>query len=92
MERKKQIEIEEQEINRKEKELVSTVKLPAEAESYRLETIAQGKRTQVRILIIVKIDRLLRCLYTSLVARYRFKYIYTLVAGYCVLVVVTWLM
>jgi len=46
VERKKQIEVEEQEIARKEKELQSTVKLPAEAESYRLETIAQGKRTQ----------------------------------------------
>jgi len=46
VERKKQIEVEEQEINRKEKELQATVKLPAEAESYRLETIAQGKRTQ----------------------------------------------
>ena len=47
VERKKQIEIEEQEIARKEKELTATVKLPAEAESYRLETIAEGKRTQV---------------------------------------------
>lgn len=46
VERKKQIEVEEQEIARKEKELMATVKLPAEAESYRLETIAQGKRTQ----------------------------------------------
>uniref|UniRef100_A0A6A7G060 Flotillin-2-like isoform X2 n=1 Tax=Hirondellea gigas TaxID=1518452 RepID=A0A6A7G060_9CRUS len=46
VERKKQIEVEEQEISRKEKELMATVKLPAEAESYRLETIAQGKRTQ----------------------------------------------
>ena len=47
VERMKQIEVEEQEILRKEKELMSTVKLPAESESYRLETIAQGKRTQV---------------------------------------------
>ena len=49
VERKKQIEVEEQEIARKEKELMATVKLPAEAESYRLETIAQGKRTQVSL-------------------------------------------
>lgn len=41
-------EVEEQEIKRKEKELVATVKLPAEAESYKVETIAQGRRTQVR--------------------------------------------
>ncbi|KAK8382667.1 hypothetical protein O3P69_015469 [Scylla paramamosain] len=46
VERRKQIEVEEQEIKRKEKELVATVRLPAEAESYRVETIAQGKRTQ----------------------------------------------
>ncbi|XP_042217792.1 flotillin-2-like [Homarus americanus] len=46
VERRKQIEIEEQEIKRKEKELMATVRLPAEAESYRVETIAQGRRTQ----------------------------------------------
>merc|ERR1712038_1574416 len=46
VERRKQIEIEEQEIKRKEKELMSTVKLPAEAEGYKVQTIAEGKRTQ----------------------------------------------
>uniref|UniRef100_A0A0A9YIN1 Flotillin-2 n=1 Tax=Lygus hesperus TaxID=30085 RepID=A0A0A9YIN1_LYGHE len=46
VERKKQIEVEEQEIIRKELELNSTVRLPAEAESYRVQTIAEGKRTQ----------------------------------------------
>merc|ERR1711910_89569 len=46
VERRKQIEIEEQEIRRKEKELMSTVKLPAEAEGYKVQTIAEGKRTQ----------------------------------------------
>jgi len=46
VERRKQISIEEQEILRKEKELTSTVRLPAEAESYRVETLAQGRRTQ----------------------------------------------
>ena len=44
VERRKQIEIEEQEIRRKEKELMSTVKLPAEAEAYKVQTIAEGKR------------------------------------------------
>merc|ERR1719378_407204 len=47
IQRKKQIEIEEQEILRKEKELVSTVRLPAEAESYKVSLVAQGQRTQV---------------------------------------------
>lgn len=44
VERKKQIEIEEQEVMRKERELNATVRLPAEAESYRVEVIAEGKR------------------------------------------------
>lgn len=46
VERKKQIEIEDQEIQRKEKDLNATVRLPAEAESYRVQTIAEGKKTQ----------------------------------------------
>merc|ERR1719438_235009 len=46
VERRKQIEIEEQEIKRKEKELMSTVKLPSEAEGYRVQTVAEGQRTQ----------------------------------------------
>merc|ERR1719420_626038 len=47
VERRKQIEIEEQEIKRKEKELTATVKLPAEAEAYKVQTIAEGNRTRV---------------------------------------------
>ena len=44
VERKKEIEVEEKEVSRKDKELFATVRRPAEAESYRVETIAQGKR------------------------------------------------
>lgn len=44
VERKKQIEIEAQEVLRKERELNATVRLPAEAESYKVEVIAEGKR------------------------------------------------
>merc|ERR1712061_132895 len=44
--RRKQIEIEEQEIKRKEKELIATVKLPAESEAYRVQTVAEGNRTK----------------------------------------------
>ena len=36
IERKKQIEIEQQEIKRKEKELFASVKLPAEAQAYKV--------------------------------------------------------
>jgi hypothetical protein len=46
VERKKQIDVQEKEILRKEKELISNVKLPAESEAYRIEMIATGKRTQ----------------------------------------------
>merc|ERR1719336_3075896 len=46
VERRKQIEIEEQEIKRKEKELTATVKLPAEAEAYKVQTVAEGMRTK----------------------------------------------
>merc|ERR1712051_329241 len=44
--RKKQIEIEEEEMKRKEKELIGTVRLPAEAEAFKVHTIAASKRTQ----------------------------------------------
>merc|ERR1719195_2363717 len=47
VERRKQIKIEEQEIMRKEKELTATVKLPAEAEAYKVQTVAEGNRTRV---------------------------------------------
>jgi flotillin len=46
IERKKEIDVQEKEILRKEKELISSVKLPAESEAYRVEMIATGKRTQ----------------------------------------------
>merc|ERR1719229_144015 len=46
VERRKQIEIEEQENKRKEKELISTVRLPAEAEAYKVQTVAEGNRTK----------------------------------------------
>ena len=32
---------------RKEKELTATVKLPAEAEAYKVQTVAEGNRTRV---------------------------------------------
>merc|ERR1719427_1043933 len=38
--------IRQQEIKRKEKELIATVKLPAESEAYKVQTIAEGQRTK----------------------------------------------
>lgn len=45
VERRKQIEVEEKEIARKEKELIAVVRRPAEAEAYRMELIAEGSRS-----------------------------------------------
>lgn len=47
VERRKNIEIEEKEIERKERELTSLIKLPVEAEKYRLETIAEGQKCSI---------------------------------------------
>lgn len=58
VERKKLIEIETQEILRKECELTATVKLPAEAESYRVTQIAEGKRTQTVEVAKAEADRI----------------------------------
>lgn len=44
VERRKQIAIEDNEVTRREKELYAQVRLPAEAEAYRVQTIAEGKR------------------------------------------------
>ena len=46
IERRKLIEVEEKEIDRRDKELHATVKSPAEAESYRLQTLAQAAKTR----------------------------------------------
>ncbi|XP_002161517.1 flotillin-2 isoform X1 [Hydra vulgaris] len=46
IERRKLIEVEEKEIERKETELQSTVKSPAEAESYRVQARAEAEKTK----------------------------------------------
>lgn len=46
VQRKKQITIEEAEINRTDKELIATVKRPAEAEAYRMQQLAEGYKIQ----------------------------------------------
>lgn len=47
IERNQDIQIQEQEIIRKEKELEATIKKPAEAERYRLEKIAEATRKKI---------------------------------------------
>ncbi len=47
VERRKQIEVQEEEIKRRELELEATVRKPAEAERYRLETVATGDKSRL---------------------------------------------
>jgi flotillin len=46
VEKQKQIEVQTQEATRKEQELLATVRRPAEAEQYRIETLARAKKFQ----------------------------------------------
>ncbi|XP_030078146.1 flotillin-2 isoform X1 [Microcaecilia unicolor] len=46
VQRKKQIDIEEKEILRMDKELIATVKRPAEAEAHKMQQIAEGEKVQ----------------------------------------------
>jgi flotillin len=46
VERQKRIQVQEQEVLRKEKELEATVKKPAEAERHRIQTLANAKKFQ----------------------------------------------
>jgi flotillin len=48
VQKKKQIQVQEQEAIRRERELDATVRKPAEAEQYRIETLANAKKYQTR--------------------------------------------
>jgi flotillin len=48
VEKRKQIEVQEQEVARRERELDATVRKPAEAEQYRVRTIADGRKYQLQ--------------------------------------------
>ncbi|NXW92856.1 FLOT2 protein, partial [Alopecoenas beccarii] len=58
VERKKQIEIEEKEVIRKEKELIATVKRPAEAEAYRIQQVAEGEKVQKVLLAQAEAEKI----------------------------------
>ena len=45
VERHKLIEVEEKEIERRQTELIGTVRLPADAEAFRMQTIAEGRKS-----------------------------------------------
>uniref|UniRef100_F7B059 Flotillin n=1 Tax=Ciona intestinalis TaxID=7719 RepID=F7B059_CIOIN len=46
VQRKKQIDVEAREIERKDRELEATVRKPTEAEAYKVKTLAEGRRTK----------------------------------------------
>lgn len=60
VERRKQIEVEQKEVQRKERELNATVRLPAEAEAYRVQTLAEGRRTQTVAIARADGERIMR--------------------------------
>jgi flotillin len=49
VEKRKQIEVQEQEVMRRERELEATVRKPAEAEQYRIQTLANGRKYQLQV-------------------------------------------
>ncbi|XP_024132418.1 flotillin-2 [Oryzias melastigma] len=56
--RKKQISIEEKEIDRTEKELVAVVKRPAEAEAYKLKQLAEGQKMKTVLLAQAEAEKI----------------------------------
>uniref|UniRef100_A0A8C2TL24 Flotillin n=2 Tax=Coturnix japonica TaxID=93934 RepID=A0A8C2TL24_COTJA len=58
VQRKKQIDVEEKEIIRKEKELIATVKRPAEAEAYRIQQIAEGEKVRQVLLAQAEAEKI----------------------------------
>ena len=49
VEKRKQIEVQEQEVMRKERELEATIRKPAEAEQFKIRTLADAKKFQLEV-------------------------------------------
>ncbi|XP_031712913.1 flotillin-2a isoform X1 [Anarrhichthys ocellatus] len=58
VQRKKQINIEEKEVIRTEKELVATVKRPAEAEAYKMQQLAEGQKIKTVLMAQAESDKI----------------------------------
>uniref|UniRef100_A0AAQ4QIC2 Flotillin n=1 Tax=Gasterosteus aculeatus aculeatus TaxID=481459 RepID=A0AAQ4QIC2_GASAC len=58
VQRKKQITIEEKEVIRTEKELVATVKRPAEAEAYKMQQLAEGRKIKTVLTAQAEADKI----------------------------------
>ncbi|XP_044139739.1 flotillin-2 isoform X1 [Bufo gargarizans] len=60
VQRKKQIDIEEKEIVRTDKELIATVRRPAEAEAYRMQQIAEGEKVKQVLIAQAEAEKIRR--------------------------------
>ncbi|CAL9684908.1 unnamed protein product [Knipowitschia caucasica] len=60
VQRTKQITIEEKEIDRTDKELIATVKRPAEAEAYKIQQLAEGNKVQKVLLAQAEAEKIRR--------------------------------
>ncbi|XP_023266091.1 flotillin-2-like [Seriola lalandi dorsalis] len=58
VQRKKQITIEEKEVDRTEKELIAVVKRPAEAEAYKMQQLAEGQKIQTVLIAQAEAERI----------------------------------
>ncbi|XP_051848245.1 flotillin-2 isoform X4 [Antechinus flavipes] len=58
VQRKKQIDVEEQEILRTTKELVSTIRQPSEAEAHRIQQIAEGEKVKKVLLAQAEAEKI----------------------------------
>ncbi|KAF6093784.1 flotillin 2 [Phyllostomus discolor] len=58
VQRKKQIAVEEQEILRTDKELIATVRRPAEAEAHRIQEIAEGEKVKQVLLAQAEAEKI----------------------------------
>ncbi|KAJ3588800.1 hypothetical protein NHX12_009654 [Muraenolepis orangiensis] len=61
VQRKKQITIQEKEVDRMDKELIATVKRPAEAEAYKIEQLAEGHKMRKVLTAQAEAERI-RCI------------------------------
>ncbi|XP_043910363.1 flotillin-2 isoform X2 [Protopterus annectens] len=60
VQRRKQIDIEEKEVLRMDKELIATVRRPAEAEAYRIEEVAEGNKVKQVLLAQAEAEKIRR--------------------------------
>ncbi|XP_047450102.1 flotillin-2-like [Mugil cephalus] len=58
VQRKKEITIEEKEIDRTDKELIATVKRPAEAEAYQIQQLAEGHKTKAVLIAQAEAEKI----------------------------------